>query len=78
MRNKSTFVGILILLLSTLGVIVWLILALLGDIPFSKDALWFLCPIIYGSWMTLDNDEDIVKQHIKLLNAAISVFKKKA
>ena len=78
MRNKSTFVGILILLLSTLGVIVWLILALLGDIPFSKDALWFLCPIAYGGWMLMDNDEDVIKQHLKLFNAIISVFKKKA
>ena len=78
MKAKSNLIGALVLLLTTLGVIVWLILALLGDIPFSKDSLWFLCPIAYGGWMLMDNDEDVIKQHLKLFNAIISVFKKKA
>lgn len=77
MRNKSNFIGLLVMLLTTASFIVWLVLVFIGDIDFSKDALWFLLPFSYGAWMFLDDDDDIIKQHIKLFNAAISVFKRK-
>jgi len=77
MRNKSTFIGAAIMILTVISFIVWLVMVFNHSLDFSKGALWFLMPFSYGAWMFLDDDEDVIRQHKKLFNAAISVFKKK-
>lgn len=78
MKNKTTVLSLWVGIMTTIGIFVHLFEIIFKDISFTWHFGLWLIGIAYTVFLYSADDVGTVwKQHVKLFNAAISVFKKK-